>query len=82
MIPMGAYGYKYSVDSIPVELRENAAAVVRTHQMVYTVESVSKAKASYRLVITLLNESADDLRYFQVPYDRFRTVQKDQCSSL
>ena len=76
MIPMGAFGYKYSVDSIPVELRENASAVVRSHQMVYTVESVSKAKASYRLVITLLNESADDLRYFQVPYDRFRTVQR------
>ena len=75
MIPAGAYGYKYSVDSIPLKLRENAAAVVRTHQMVYTVESVSRAKVSNRLVITLLNESADDLRYFEIPYDRFRTVQ-------
>lgn len=75
MIPAGAYGYKYSVDSIPLKLRENAAAVVRTHQMVYTVESLSRAKVSNRLVITLLNESADDLRYFEVPYDRFRIVQ-------
>ena len=80
MIPAGAFGYKYSVDSIPVELRENAAAVVRSHQMVYTVESVSKAKVNYRLVLTLLNESADDLRYFQVPYDRFRTVQRISAS--
>jgi hypothetical protein len=76
IIPVGAYGYKYSVDSIPVALRENASAVVRTHQMVYTVESISKAKASNRLVITLLNESADNLRYFEVPYDKFRTVQR------
>ena len=76
MIPVGAYGYKYSVDSIPMELRENAAAVVRTHQMVYTVESISRAKVSNRLVVTLLNESADDLRYFEVPYDRFRTIQR------
>lgn len=76
MIPMGAFGYKYSVDSIPVALRENAAAVVRTHHMVYTVESLTKAKASFRQVITLLNESADDLRYFQVPYDKFSTVQR------
>jgi len=76
LLPTIASGYKYSVDSIPVALRENATAVVRTNQMVYTVESLSKAKASYRMVVTLLNEGADDLRYFQVPYDKFRTVQK------
>ena len=76
LLPTIASGYKYSVDSIPVELRENATAVVRTNQMVYTVESVGRAKASYRRVITLLNEGANDLRYFQVPYDKFRTVQK------
>lgn len=76
LLPTIASGYKYSVDSIPVALRENATAVVRTNQMVYTVESLSKAKASYRMVVTLLNEGADDLRYFEVPYDKFRAVQK------
>ncbi len=70
----GAYAYKLSVDSIPVELRENAAAVVRTHQMVFTVESVSKAKASYRMVLTLMNESANSLRLFEIPYDKFMSV--------
>ncbi|MRR23375.1 DUF3857 domain-containing protein, partial [bacterium] len=70
----GAYAWKLSVDSIPVELRENAAAVVRTHQMVFTVESVSKAKASYRMVLTLMNESANNLRLFEIPYDRFMSV--------
>lgn len=72
----GAYAWRLSVDSIPVELRENAAAVVRTHQMVFTVESISKAKASYRMVLTLMNESANELRLFEIPYDRFMSVQK------
>ncbi|MFZ2285445.1 MAG: DUF3857 domain-containing protein [Bacteroidales bacterium] len=76
MAPAGAFGYKLSVDSIPLKLRENAAAVVRTNQMVYTVESPGKAKASYRTVITLLNESADYLRLFEINYDKFMTVQK------
>jgi len=76
LVPTIASGYKYSVDSISVDLRKNATAVIRTDQMVYTVESLSKAKASYRIVTTLLNEGANYLRYFEVPYDKFETVQK------
>lgn len=72
----GAFAYRLSVDSIPVELRENAVAVVRTHQMVYTVESISKARAKYRMVLTLMNESADYLRLFEVNYDKFMSVQR------
>lgn len=74
VMPVGAYAYKLSVDSIPLELRENAAAVVRTHQMVYTVLSPGKAKASYRMVLTLMNESADNLRLFEINYDNFMAV--------
>lgn len=80
LVPAVAFGYKYSVDSIPVALRENAAAVVRTHQMTYTVESAGKAKASYRTVITIMNESAEYLRLFEIYYDRFRTVQNISAS--
>lgn len=75
-----AFAWRLSVDSIPVELRENAAAVVRTHQMVYTVESIGKAKASYRMVMTLMNESADDLRFFEIRYGKFRTVPRVSAS--
>lgn len=75
-----SYGWKLSVDSIPLELRENASAVVRTHQMVYTVESVGKAKASYRMVVTLMNESADYLRLFEIRYGKFRTVPRVSAS--
>lgn len=74
LIPSGAFAYRLSVDSIPFELRENASAVVRTHQMVYTVESISRAKASYRMVVTLMNESANNLRLFEINYDRFTSV--------
>jgi len=75
MVPYSASAFKYSVDSIPVELRENASAVVRTHQMVYTVESITKARAKHREVITLMNESVGYLRLFEVDYDNFRSVQ-------
>ena len=74
VMPAGAYAYKLAVDSIPIELRENAAAVVRTHQMGYTVLSPGKAKASYRMVLTLMNESVDNLRLFEIDYDNFMTV--------
>ncbi len=74
--PTGLYAYRLSVDSIPVELRENAAAVIRTHQMVYTVESLSKARANYRMVMTLMNESADIHRLFEIYYDKFISVQR------
>ncbi|MFZ1269351.1 MAG: DUF3857 and transglutaminase domain-containing protein [Bacteroidales bacterium] len=74
VLPSSAFAYKLSVDSIPLELRENAAAVVRTHQMVYTVLSPGKAKASHRLVLTLLNESVDHLRLYEINYDKFRSV--------
>jgi hypothetical protein len=80
LVPAAAFGYRFSVDSIPVALRENAAAIVRTHQMIYTVESAGKAKASYRTVITLMNESAEYLRLFEIYYDRFRSVQNISAS--
>lgn len=80
LVNTSAFGWRLSVDSIPVELRENAAAVVRTHQMVYTVESIGKAKASYRMVMTLMNESADDLRFFEIRYGKFRTVPRVSAS--
>ncbi len=80
VVPSGAYAYKLSVDSIPIELRENAAAVVRTHQMVYTVESLTKARANYRMVMTLMNESADIHRLFEIYYDKFMSVQRVSAS--
>lgn len=80
VVPSGAYAYKLSIDSIPIELRENAAAVVRTHQMVYTVESLTKARANYRMVMTLMNESADIHRLFEIYYDKFMSVQRVSAS--
>ncbi len=80
LIPCGALANKLSVDSIPLPLRENAAVVVRSSQMVYTVESLTRAKASFRQVITLMNESADNLRMFEINYDSFRSVQKISAS--
>ena len=67
--------YKLSVDSIPDNLREGATAVVRSDQMVFTVDGPGKGRARYRRVITLMNENAESLRLYQIYYDNFRTVQ-------
>ncbi len=74
-IPVKTYAYKLDVDSIPLDLRENAIAVVRSDQMVYTVESSGKARASHKWVVTLMNENAAWLRLYEIYYDRFRSVQ-------
>jgi len=67
--------FKLAVDSIPAHLREGATAVVRSDQMVFTVDGPGKARARYRRVITLMNENAESLRLYQIYYDKFRTVQ-------
>lgn len=67
--------YKLSVDSIPGNLREGATAVMRSDQMVFTVDGPGKGRARYRRVITLMNENAESFRLFQIYYDNFRTVQ-------
>lgn len=75
-----SWAYKYSVDSIPLPLRENAAAVVRSDQMVFTVESSGRAKVNYKRVITIMNENAEYLRVFRIYYDKFRSVQNVRAS--
>ena len=79
-VPVNTYGYKLAVDSIPIELRKNAAAVVRSDQMIYTVESEGKSRASFKRVITLMNENAQSLRLFEIFYDKFRSVQNIKAS--
>jgi transglutaminase-like putative cysteine protease len=79
-VPANTFAYKLSVDSIPFELRENASAVIRSDQMVFTIESAGKAKVSYRRVITLMNENAEYLRLYQIYYDNFRSVQNIHAS--
>lgn len=76
-----AAAYKYAVDSIPVELRENTNAVIRTRQMVYTVISPGKATARYKAVTTLMNESADDQRIVLIHYDGFSSLQNIRAAS-
>ena len=80
LVPVNTYGYKLAVDSIPLELRKNAVAVVRSDQMVYTVESEGKARANYKRVITLMNENAQSLRLVEIYYDKFRSVQNIKAS--
>jgi len=80
LIPSNTFAYKLAVDSIPLDLRENAMAVVRSDQMTFKVESEEKAKVSYKRVITLMNENAGWLRLVEIYYDKFRSVQNIKAS--
>jgi len=66
--------YRYAVDSIPVNLRTNASAVIRTEQMVYSLLSPGRAGLKFKKAITLMNETAEDERVQYVYYDDFRSV--------
>lgn len=61
----------YAVSNIPKALLINANAVIRTHQMVQTIDNISESKTRIKLVITLLNEKASRFRYFPIPYDSY-----------
>lgn len=80
LVPGNTFAYKLAVDSIPLNLRENAVAVVRSDQMVFTVESQGKAKVSYKWVVTLMNENAKGLRLYEIHYDKFMSVQNIKAS--
>lgn len=80
LVPVSLYGYKYDVDSIPVQLRENTPVVVRSEQMVCTLLSPKTARISFKFVYTVMNEKGDELRYYKIPYDKSTPVQSIHAS--
>lgn len=68
---------KYSVDSIPAELRQNADAVIRTETIEFTIEDVGNAVLSVHKVITVFNErGAREYSKFYTYYDKLTKVRK------
>lgn len=66
--------YKYPVSSIPDNLKKNAKAVVRKHDMHFKVKSASNAELTVYCAITILNENGIDDSYFVEMYNKFMKI--------
>jgi hypothetical protein len=64
----------YPFDSIPGNLKRRADAVIRSQQCLYTIIEPGHAIEKVKMVITLLNENADNYRDVAVYYDKFSKI--------
>jgi hypothetical protein len=74
MIVLNLSSQAYLFDSIPDNLKRGAAAVVRSHQSLFTLRKPGNAVHHEKKVITLLNEDADHFRTIDVVYNEFSKV--------
>jgi hypothetical protein len=65
---------KYPVAAIPAPLLEKANAVLRRHETVYTVNSISEANKKVFYAITILNEKGKEHAALYVPYNKLHKV--------
>lgn len=68
---------EFDVKKIPAGLTENAEAVVRLDETIFSIEDVGHAKKERRLVVTIFNERGErkHLR-FQEGYDKLNKLKK------
>lgn len=59
----------YNVLLVPPNISMNANAVVRSHQQVFEVKSISKAVLTVKTAITIFNSNADNLASLQLHYE-------------
>ncbi|QDK78457.1 DUF3857 domain-containing protein [Spirosoma sp. KCTC 42546] len=64
----------YKATSVPDGLKENAHAVVRQHDMVFTVKSAGEASQRVHSVITVLDKQGDDFASMVVGYDKLSKI--------
>ena len=79
LLPLGALAVgtpapKYPVADIPAALREGAHAVIRANDEVVTVKSASRLVHTVHRVVTVLDNTGDDLGRFGVSYDALRAL--------
>ncbi len=60
----------YSIFKIPANLKENAYAIIRTHEIIFTVKSPGEATRREHYVVTLLNEKASQFTTLAVGYNQ------------
>ena len=64
----------YKAETIPVALKENAHAVVRQHEVTFTVKSAGEASQRIRSVVTVLDKEGDSHATTVVGYDKLSKI--------
>jgi len=72
---------RYPCDSIPTLLRAGAKAVIRSSQVKITVNNERQSLKEVKMVVTLLNEKAEDYLIVEIPYDDLRRVSSIKASA-
>jgi hypothetical protein len=65
---------KYPVSQIPTGLTDNASAVLRKSEEVFTVLSAGNGKHYLKVAITILNKEAQEMATLVVPYSKLHSV--------
>lgn len=79
--PVAKAQLMYPCDSIPAILRAGAKAVIRSEQMKIRVKDDKQSELEVKMVITLLNENAEDLLIVQIPYNELTQVSSVYASA-
>lgn len=66
--------YKYIAVDIPNHLKENAKAVVRVDETIFTIKSIGRATRSHKYAVTILKNNGDNFATFVEYYDKFRSI--------
>ncbi len=67
-------GLELAASKIPAELLEYADAVVRLDELIFTVESPSKASKLVRKAVTILKPAGREYGKVEIGYDRFENL--------
>ena len=65
----------YAVNKIPAALLTNANVVKRFEEMRFEIVNTGKAKLYHKIVLTILNEKADQYAMFQEGYDKLQSIE-------
>lgn len=77
LLPSVLWGQKnidYSFLLIPAKLTENANAIVRLNEEVFTIQNIGKATSKHKYVCTVLNQEGDKHAELRIDYSSFRSV--------
>ncbi len=70
---------QFDVKNIPPALKEEADAVIRLDETIFTIENIGRAKMEKRLVVTVFNQQGEDLHAdFREGYDKLNKIKKIQ----
>jgi len=71
---VSAQNLELDVKNIPNLLRENACAVIRFEEIVFSLQNKQQATERHRRIITVLSEKNIASGYFEQHFDKFKTL--------